>query len=156
MNRGAVSSWEDNIFKFSVGYVDRVWLRLSLFGSVFVWHQNETKGRGWNSFEVTSLCAIALAGTDLPGGAAHVAAVPSATGLEDPRAGGKSTRSVPEGLLFFYSAYLTIHSRYGMWPPNGLWLMVSVYDFRFCEHKICWNDMNYSSLYVKNLLDADL
>lgn len=43
---------------------------------------------------------IALSGTDLPGGAAHFAAVSVAARLEDPRAGGESPRSVPrKGLL---------------------------------------------------------
>lgn len=53
------------------------------------------KGRG--TYQVTSLFFIlfVLSGADLPGGAAHFAAFSAATGLEDPRAGGKSHWSVP-------------------------------------------------------------
>lgn len=68
------------------------------------------------------MCFIALSGIDLPGGAAHFAAVSTTTGLEDPCARGKSPRSVPINtapLLVCVNvtvdgAYLTIPSGHGM------------------------------------------
>lgn len=56
---------------------------------------SECDQRGRETFLVTSVCFVALLGIDLPGGAAHFAAVSTTAGLEDPCAGGKSPRSVP-------------------------------------------------------------
>ncbi len=62
------------------------------------------------AFEVTAVCFVALSGIDVPGGAAHFAAVSATTGLEDPCAGGKSPRSVLTNYLFMLMSMLTAHT----------------------------------------------
>lgn len=80
---------------------------------------SECGQREREAFEVTSVCFVTLSGIDLPGGAAHFAAVSPTTGLEDSCAGGKSPRSVLTNTVLLVHVNVDVNSTYLTLPSCG-------------------------------------